>query len=49
VNAGFGDGVGAYQLESLKGLDFFPQTSHVEGVAVLQKKSLSPLQGSAKV
>ena len=24
-----------YKIESLRGWDFFPQTSHVEGVAVL--------------
>ncbi|KAI0025061.1 S-adenosyl-L-methionine-dependent methyltransferase [Xylariomycetidae sp. FL0641] len=26
-----------YQIESLRGFDFFPQTGHVEGVAVLNK------------
>ncbi|KAI9744871.1 MAG: tRNA(m5U54)methyltransferase [Claussenomyces sp. TS43310] len=30
------DGV-AYKIESLKGFDFFPQTGHVEGVAVLSR------------
>jgi tRNA (uracil-5-)-methyltransferase len=39
VDAGFGVGVGAYNIESLRGFDFFPQTGHVEGVAVLRKKS----------
>lgn len=29
---------GTYEIESLVGFDFFPQTSHVEGVAVLNKK-----------
>lgn len=29
---------GLYEIESLRGFDFFPQTSHVEGVAVLRKK-----------
>ncbi|QDS74616.1 hypothetical protein FKW77_008814 [Venturia effusa] len=29
---------GTYVMESLVGFDFFPQTSHVEGVAVLNKK-----------
>jgi tRNA (uracil-5-)-methyltransferase len=27
----------SYKIESLRGFDFFPQTSHVEGVAVLSK------------
>ena len=27
-----------YEIESLKGFDFFPQTSHVESVAILNKK-----------
>ena len=34
------EGAGAdarYELESLRGFDFFPQTSHVESVAVLQR------------
>ena len=26
-----------YQIESLRGFDFFPQTGHVEGVAVLSR------------
>ena len=30
---------GLYEIESLRGFDFFPQTSHVEGVAILRKKS----------
>jgi tRNA (uracil-5-)-methyltransferase len=29
---------GTYEIESLRGFDFFPQTGHVEGVAVLRKK-----------
>ncbi|KAK5117283.1 hypothetical protein LTR62_005900 [Meristemomyces frigidus] len=29
---------GLYEIESLRGFDFFPQTGHVEGVAVLRKK-----------
>ncbi|KAK4494103.1 hypothetical protein PRZ48_014401 [Zasmidium cellare] len=28
---------GQYEIESLRGFDFFPQTSHVEGVAILRK------------
>lgn len=31
--------VGLYEIESLRGFDFFPQTGHVEGVAFLKKKS----------
>lgn len=30
---------GPYEIESLRGFDFFPQTGHVEGVAVLRKRS----------
>ncbi len=26
-----------YEIESLRGFDFFPQTGHVEGVAVLNR------------
>ncbi|KAK3678134.1 tRNA(m5U54)methyltransferase [Recurvomyces mirabilis] len=29
---------GLYEIESLRGFDFFPQTGHVEGVAVLRRK-----------
>lgn len=32
---------GMYEIESLRGFDFFPQTSHVEGVAMLRKRSVS--------
>lgn len=32
---------GEYEIESLVGFDFFPQTSHVEGVAVLKRKAKS--------
>ncbi|KAL1967934.1 hypothetical protein VTN77DRAFT_2351 [Rasamsonia byssochlamydoides] len=28
-----------YEIESIRGFDFFPQTSHVEGVAILNKVS----------
>ncbi|KAF2761755.1 S-adenosyl-L-methionine-dependent methyltransferase [Pseudovirgaria hyperparasitica] len=38
IDAGLGEGKGIYEIESLKGFDFFPQTGHVEGVAVLRKK-----------
>lgn len=30
---------GLYEIESLRGFDFFPQTGHVEGVAMLRKKT----------
>ncbi|KAF1814212.1 S-adenosyl-L-methionine-dependent methyltransferase [Eremomyces bilateralis CBS 781.70] len=40
VDGGFGEGEGAYEVESVRGFDFFPQTSHVEGVAVLRKKQI---------
>lgn len=39
VDGGAGSGVGTYEIESLRGFDFFPQTGHVEGVAVLRKKA----------
>lgn len=32
-----GKGRVRYRIESLRGFDFFPQTGHVEGVAILQK------------
>jgi len=41
VDGGFGPGVGCYDVESVCGFDFFPQTGHVEGVAVLQRKAAS--------
>ncbi|KAK1915640.1 hypothetical protein P3342_003450 [Pyrenophora teres f. teres] len=39
VDGGFGKGEGCYEIESLRGFDFFPQTGHVEGVAVLTRKA----------
>jgi tRNA (uracil-5-)-methyltransferase len=36
--AGVNGGEGLYEIESLRGFDFFPQTGHVEGVAFLRKK-----------
>ncbi|OAK98705.1 S-adenosyl-L-methionine-dependent methyltransferase [Phaeosphaeriaceae sp. SRC1lsM3a] len=39
VDGGFGKGEGCYEIESLRGFDFFPMTGHVEGVAVLKRKS----------
>ncbi|KAI9696321.1 MAG: tRNA(m5U54)methyltransferase [Bogoriella megaspora] len=39
VDGGLGAGVGSYKIESLQGFDFFPQTGHVEGVAILSKKT----------
>jgi tRNA (uracil-5-)-methyltransferase len=38
VDGGCGVGVGCYEIESVRGFDFFPQTGHVEGVAVLKRK-----------
>ncbi|OQO05642.1 hypothetical protein B0A48_09734 [Cryoendolithus antarcticus] len=35
---GLADRDGSYEIESLRGFDFFPQTSHVEGVAILRRK-----------
>ncbi|KAI4126353.1 MAG: hypothetical protein LQ338_003789 [Usnochroma carphineum] len=32
-----GKGRARYEIESLRGFDFFPQTGHVEGVAILQR------------
>lgn len=40
VDGGFGKGEGRYEIESLRGFDFFPQTGHVEGVAVLSRKTV---------
>ncbi|OKL56305.1 hypothetical protein UA08_08557 [Talaromyces atroroseus] len=39
-----GNGV-RYEIESLRGFDFFPQTGHVEGLAVLNKATSSPSLG----
>ncbi|KAJ4354436.1 tRNA(m5U54)methyltransferase [Didymosphaeria variabile] len=39
VDGGFGNGEGCYDIESICGFDFFPQTGHVEGVAVLRRKA----------
>ncbi|KAK0615404.1 tRNA (uracil(54)-C(5))-methyltransferase [Lasiodiplodia hormozganensis] len=43
VDGGFGPGQGVYEIESLVGFDFFPQTGHVEGVAVLQRRNEAAL------
>jgi len=32
-----GEGGVRYEIESIRGFDFFPQTGHVEGVAVLNR------------
>jgi len=34
---GIENGGARYKIESLRGFDFFPQTGHVEGVAVLSR------------
>jgi len=36
-----GSAEGPYEIENLRGFDFFPQTGHVEGVAVLRKRSFA--------
>jgi tRNA (uracil-5-)-methyltransferase len=38
---GMEDGGARYKIESLRGFDFFPQTGHVEGVAVLSRVEYS--------
>jgi tRNA (uracil-5-)-methyltransferase len=48
ADGGFGDGVGCYEMESLTGFDFFPQTGHVEGVAVLRRKTKEGANGKKK-
>jgi tRNA (uracil-5-)-methyltransferase len=48
VDGGFGPGSGAYEIESLRGFDFFPQTGHVEGVAVLRRKTAEELSEDKK-
>ncbi|KAF1364742.1 tRNAmethyltransferas-like protein [Lizonia empirigonia] len=40
VDGGCGVGEGCYEIESVRGFDFFPQTGHVEGVAVLRRKKV---------
>lgn len=45
VDGGFGKGQGCYEIESLRGFDFFPQTGHVEGVAVLKRKFMGHENG----
>lgn len=37
-----GKGGCRYEMESLRGFDFFPQTGHVEGVAILNRSEPSP-------
>jgi tRNA (uracil-5-)-methyltransferase len=39
---------GMYDIESLRGFDFFPQTSHVEGVAILRRKPVVAEDAEAK-
>ncbi|TKA25184.1 hypothetical protein B0A50_05882 [Salinomyces thailandicus] len=40
---------GMYEIESLRGFDFFPQTSHVEGVAILRRKKRAGVEEEGKV
>lgn len=35
------EGKGGYAIASLRGFDFFPQTGHVEGVAVLRRRDVA--------
>lgn len=35
-----------YEIESIRGFDFFPQTGHVEGVAILNRASFPPKEES---
>lgn len=48
VDGGFGKGEGCYEIESLRGFDFFPQTGHVEGVAVLRRKVEGGKEGNSE-
>jgi tRNA (uracil-5-)-methyltransferase len=43
---GMENGETRYSIESLRGFDFFPQTSHVEGVAVLNRVDPASEDGS---
>lgn len=36
-----------YEIESIRGFDFFPQTGHVEGVAILNRTEFPSKEGSA--
>jgi tRNA (uracil-5-)-methyltransferase len=36
-----------YEIESIRGFDFFPQTGHVEGVAILNRAEFPPKEVSA--
>jgi tRNA (uracil-5-)-methyltransferase len=47
ADGGFGKGKGCYEIESLRGFDFFPMTGHVEGVAVLRRKDGGGENGTA--
>lgn len=38
-----------YEIESIKGFDFFPQTGHVEGVAILNRAPASGKETSSEV
>jgi tRNA (uracil-5-)-methyltransferase len=42
------DGGVRYKIESLRGFDFFPQTGHVEGVAVLSRVEISEAELTPK-
>jgi tRNA (uracil-5-)-methyltransferase len=49
VDGGMGVGEGCYEIESLRGFDFFPQTGHVEGIAVLRRKETAREVDAEKV
>ncbi|PVI08413.1 uracil-5--methyltransferase [Periconia macrospinosa] len=49
VDGGMGKGEGCYEIESVRGFDFFPQTGHVEGVAVLRRKDEKVVKGEGEV
>jgi tRNA (uracil-5-)-methyltransferase len=40
-----GDEKWRYEVESIRGFDFFPQTGHVEGVAILNRKEVELEEG----
>ena len=50
--SGANGGEGLYEIESLRGFDFFPQTGHVEGVAILNRRPSTVVkneEGSQKI
>jgi len=41
IDVGEGKGEAMYEIETVRGFDFFPQTGHVESVATLRRKSIN--------